>query len=121
MAKTILVVDDDENIVTVVRANLERAGYKVTSAADGTRALNSIAADPPDLLILDIMMPGMSGFEVARALRSDVATRDIPIIMLTARSSDTDIADAWHVGIDTYLAKPFAPAELMAFVSRFLP
>jgi DNA-binding response OmpR family regulator len=121
LGKKILAVDDDERIVRLVQINLTRAGYSVTTAPDGAEALRMIAADRPDLIVLDVMMPGMSGFEVIRTLRADPATENIPVILLTARTGDTDIADGWYVGADCYLPKPFSPTELLSFVGRLIP
>ena len=117
----VLAVDDEVHIAHLVKINLERAGYEVRTAGDGEEALDLITQEVPDLVILDVMMPRMSGFDVLRKLKSDAGTRDIPIMMLTARGSDTDSSDALLLGVDVYLTKPFSPTELLAFVSRILP
>jgi len=118
MAKTILVVDDERHIVRLVEVNLERAGYEVTAAYDGQEAVASAQAERPDMIILDVMMPRMDGFEALKELRSDSRTKDIPIIMLTAKAQDADIFKGWASGVDSYLTKPFNPRELLAFVDR---
>ena len=118
MAKTILVVDDERHIVRLVQVNLERAGYEVTTAYDGVEALEAVRSELPDMIILDVMMPRMDGFEALKKLRADAQTKDIPVIMLTAKAQDADIFKGWSSGVDSYLTKPFNPRELLAFVDR---
>lgn len=118
MAKQILVVDDERHIVRLVEVNLERVGYDVISAYDGIEAIEKVKAQMPDMIILDVMMPRMDGFEVLKELRSDSETKDIPVIMLTAKAQDADIFKGWSSGVDSYLTKPFNPRELLAFVER---
>jgi len=118
MAKTILVVDDERHIVRLVQVNLERAGYEVTTAYDGVEALEAVQAEIPDMIILDVMMPRMDGFEALKKLRADDKTKEIPVIMLTAKAQDADIFKGWSSGVDSYLTKPFNPRELLAFVER---
>ena len=118
MAKTILAVDDERAIVRLVQVNLERHGYKVETAFDGREALEKIAAKRPDLVVCDVMMPYMDGFEVLKRLRQNPETRDLPFIMLTAKAMDHDIFQGWQNGVDCYLTKPFNPNELLAFVQR---
>ncbi len=120
MAKTILAVDDERAIVRLIQVNLERQGYVVVTAFDGREALEKIAAAKPDLVILDVMMPYLDGFEVLSALRSDPDTVDLPIIMLTAKAQDADVFRGWSHGVDAYLTKPFNPQELISFVKRIL-
>ena len=118
MAKKILAVDDERHIVRLVQVNLERAGYEVVTANDGKEALEKVAAENPDLVVLDVMMPYMDGFEVLQNLRRDPSTRDIPVIMLTAKAQDADVFKGWQSGVDMYLTKPFNPMELLSFVKR---
>ena len=118
MAKTILVVDDERHIVRLVQVNLERAGYEVTTAYDGVEAIEAVQSELPDMIILDVMMPRMDGFEALKKLRADDKTKDIPVIMLTAKAQDADIFKGWSSGVDSYLTKPFNPRELLAFVDR---
>jgi DNA-binding response OmpR family regulator len=120
MAETILVVDDDPGIVRVVEINLTQEGYQVLKAADGEEALASIAAAPPDLVVLDVMMPKMDGFEALKRLKGDPATADIPIIMLTARAQDEDVFEGYGTGAQWYLPKPFDPLELRQVVRHLL-
>jgi two-component system, OmpR family, alkaline phosphatase synthesis response regulator PhoP len=116
--KKILVVDDEKHIVRLVQANLDRAGYAVVTANDGKEALEKVADENPDLVVLDVMMPYMDGFEVLQNLRRNPSTRDIPVIMLTAKAQDADVFKGWQSGVDCYLTKPFNPMELLSFVKR---
>jgi two-component system, OmpR family, alkaline phosphatase synthesis response regulator PhoP len=118
MAKKILAVDDERHIVRLVQVNLERQGYTVVTAYDGKEALEKVEAESPDLIVLDVMMPYMDGFEVLQNLKRNQATRDIPVIMLTAKAQDADVFRGWQSGVDCYLTKPFNPMELIAFVKR---
>ena len=116
--KKILVVDDERHIVRLVQVNLERAGYEVAAAYDGREALKKVEADKPDLIVLDVMMPHMDGFETLRHLKANADTANIPVIMLTAKAQDQDIFEGWRQGVDMYLTKPFNPMELLTFVKR---
>ncbi len=118
MAKNILVVDDERHIVRLVEVNLQRAGYNVETAYDGVEALEKVKASKPDMLVLDVMMPRMDGFEVLQNLQADPDTADIPVIMLTAKAQDADIFKGWQSGVSSYLTKPFNPRELLTFVER---
>lgn len=116
MPKKILVVDDEEDISELVRYNLASEGYEITCAASGEEAIKLVGSKPLDLLVLDLMLPGISGIDVARKLRSDQKTRHIPIIMLTARSEESDIIKGLELA-DDYITKPFSPKILCARVS----
>ena len=118
MAKKILVVDDERHIVRLVEVNLQRAGYDVLTAYDGVEALEKVASETPDMIVLDVMMPRMDGFEVLQNLQANPATADIPVIMLTAKAQDADIFKGWQSGVSSYLTKPFNPRELLTFVER---
>ncbi len=118
MARKILAVDDEKHIVRLVQVNLERAGYEVVTANDGKEALQKVQTEQPDLVVLDVMMPYMDGFEVLQNLRRNPSTRDIPVIMLTAKAQDADVFRGWQSGVDCYLTKPFNPMELISFVKR---
>lgn len=118
MPKKILAVDDEKNIRTLIEMNLKRAGYDVITASDGDEALEKIHKENPDLVVLDVMMPRKDGFEVLRLLRADIATMDLPVIMLTAKSQNADIFRGWQSGVDSYLTKPFNPMELLTFIKR---
>jgi two-component system alkaline phosphatase synthesis response regulator PhoP/two-component system response regulator VicR len=116
--KKILVVDDERHIVRLVQVNLERAGYQVVAAFDGKEALKKVSSEKPDLVVLDVMMPYMDGFQVLKQMKADAASKDIPVIMLTAKAQDADVFRGWASGVDMYLTKPFNPLELMTFVKR---
>jgi len=120
MAKKILVVDDERHIVRLVQVNLERAGYEVVVAFDGKDALVKVELEKPDLVTLDVMMPYMDGFEVLQNIRKNPATRDLPVIMLTNKTTEADVFRGWQSGVDCYLTKPFNPMELISFVKREL-
>ena len=113
----ILVVDDEKKIVEIVRAYLEREGYEVSAAYDGKSALEAVKRMPPDLVVLDLMLPQISGWDVCRALRAD---SNIPIIMLTARDDVTDKIVGLELGADDYMTKPFDPKELVSRVKAVL-
>jgi DNA-binding response OmpR family regulator len=116
----ILVCDDDELLRELLQFRLEAKGFDVVVAGDGREALASIQTAHPDAVVLDAMMPGMDGFEVLRRLREEDGTRDIPVIMLTARKGERDIVDALRLGASDYLSKPFIPDELSARLVRLL-
>ncbi len=114
MAQRVLVVDDDRNIVRLVRSYLEQAGLTVLAAYDGETAMHAIRHDRPDLIVLDLMLPGRSGWDITRWLRADPHLADIPILMLTARVEDEDKIQGLELGADDYLTKPFNPLEVVA-------
>ncbi len=118
--QTILVVDDEPGIVTIARDYLDRAGFRVVTASDGLTALRLARTERPSLLVLDLMLPGMDGLDIARALREDPATRALPIIMLTARVEEADRLIGLELGADDYITKPFSPRELVARVRAVL-
>jgi two-component system, OmpR family, alkaline phosphatase synthesis response regulator PhoP len=118
--ETILVVDDEQDILELLRYNLEREGYKVLTVESGEAAVSETLAARPDLVILDLMLPGIDGVEVCRRIRSKEDLNNIPIIMLTAKSEDSDIISGLEVGADDYVAKPFSPKVLVARVRALL-
>ncbi len=118
MPRKILTVDDEKHIVRLIQVNLERHGYQVVTANDGREALEKVESENPDLVILDVMMPYMDGFEVLQNMKRNPSTRDIPVIMLTAKAQDADVFKGWQSGVDCYLTKPFNPMELISFVQR---
>ncbi|HUS89355.1 MAG TPA: response regulator transcription factor [Desulfosporosinus sp.] len=117
---TILVVDDEEPIQELLRFNLEKEGYLVCVAKDGQEALKHVENDQPDLLVLDLMLPGMDGLEVCRKLRSNPKFQQIPIIMLTAKGEEIDKVLGLELGADDYMTKPFSPRELLARIKARL-
>ena len=112
----VLVVEDDPDIAQLVARYLEKSGFSVDLLANGRDALASIAAHPPDVLVLDLMLPQVDGLEICRVVRASSATAAIPIIMLTARAEESDRIVGLEIGADDYLAKPFSPNELVARV-----
>lgn len=119
MAK-VLIVDDEAGIRELCRVNLALAGYEVIEAADGAQALEAAKTQKPDLLFLDVLMPGMSGWEVLAALRADPATESIPVVMLTALNSEDDQIRGWEGGVVEYLTKPFNPLALADWAAAAL-
>ena len=118
--RTVLVVDDHAPLRTLCRLSLEPAGFRVLEAADGDEALAVVAADRPDAILLDIMMPRLSGWKVAAALLADEATDQIPIIFITARAGLSDRIRAFELGAQAYLTKPFDPAVLPVTITKVL-
>ncbi|MCL0059749.1 response regulator transcription factor [Dehalococcoidia bacterium] len=116
-AGKILIVEDEETLLEVLRYNLDKEGYTVVTAADGIQALNSARSESPDLIILDIMLPQLDGFEVCRILRKDIT---VPILMLTAREEEIDKVLGLELGADDYMAKPFSMRELKARIKAIL-
>jgi DNA-binding response OmpR family regulator len=116
----VLVADDDEDVLSLVALRLERTGYEVITARDGEEALRRAREASPALAVLDVMMPRMTGYDVTRALREDDSTRDIPVILLTARVQEADVARGLEAGADDYIEKPFSPQELRAKIEAAL-
>jgi len=116
----ILVVEDELPLALMIQANLARHGYQARCANDGQQALDMVAAQRPDLIVLDIMLPVLSGWEVLQHLKGSPETEGIPVIVLTALGEDRDIAKGWGLGTDCYLVKPFEVADLLILVERFL-
>ena len=117
---TILLAEDDADIRLLVTLKLRQAGHQVRGFGDGLSAAASAREDPPDLAVLDIMMPGMSGIEVCRELRKDPVTARVPVILLTAMARDTDITAGLAAGADDYIVKPFSPREFTIRVNAML-
>ena len=120
MSQKILVVDDEENIRELVKFNLEKEGYQVITACDGSEAIKAACDNLPDLIVLDIMLPGVDGLAVCRTLSNYPETKRIPIIMLSARSEELDKVLGLEMGADDYVTKPFSPRELVARVKARL-
>ena len=114
--RRVVVADDDPDIVDILTFNLTTAGYEVTSAADGAAAVALVSSSLPDLVVLDVMMPKMDGFEVLAALKAKEQTSEIPVVMLTAKASDSDQWAGWEAGADYYITKPFDLDELLRFI-----
>lgn len=118
MPLKVLVCDDERHIVRLIQVNLERQGYTVVTAFDGKEGLEKVRSEKPDLMVLDVMMPYMDGFEVLKTLRREPEYESLPVIMLTAKAQDKDVFEGYHYGADMYLTKPFNPMELVMFVKR---
>jgi DNA-binding response OmpR family regulator len=118
--KRIILVEDERDMADLVAMRLKREFYEVEVAHDGREALDKIRCSPPDLVLLDIMLPGMSGTEVLHAMRDDPRTAAVPVIMLTARTEDADVVVGLHLGADDYVTKPFSMSVLIARVSAVL-
>lgn len=116
----IMVADDSPNIREILQINLESLGYKVILAEDGQRAMQRIDTDHPDLMIVDVMMPGVNGFQICRRIKSDPKTEKVPVILLTARSQEEDVFWGKDCGADEYITKPFSTKELERTVQRLL-
>lgn len=118
--RVVVVVEDEKDIRELVRYHLEREGYRVIEADRGDDVLALVGRQQPDLLILDLMLPGLSGLEICRALRNDAATADLPIVILTAKAAEADRIAGLEIGADDYVTKPFSPRELIARVGAVL-
>ena len=117
---TVLVADDDADIRDLVTFKLTQAGYQVLTAEDGLAALETVRSGAPDLAVLDLMMPGLSGLDVCAELRRHEATATLPVIMLTAKAQEHDVATGFGAGADDYVVKPFSPRELLSRVQAVL-
>ncbi|MCA8977057.1 MAG: response regulator transcription factor [Planctomycetes bacterium] len=116
----ILIIEDEPDILEVMQYNLQRDGYKVIACRNGEQGLSRIRTDAPNLVVLDLMLPGMDGVEVCRQVKSDAVTRGIPIIMVTAKSEESDVVLGLGLGADDYITKPFSPRELLARIDVVL-
>ena len=120
MSRSVLIADDEPNIVISLEFLMKREGHAVSVARDGPSALEAIRAGKPDLVLLDVMMPGLSGFEVCQAVRADESLAGVKILMLSAKGRDTDIAKGRALGADAYMTKPFSTKELADKVRELL-
>ena len=118
--KKIIVVEDEPDLVDVVTYNLEREGYSVLASQRGDEGLNLIRSEAPDLVLLDLMLPGMDGLSICRQMKSDSSMREIPIIIASAKGEESDVVIGLEIGADDYLAKPFSPRELLARIRAVL-
>lgn len=118
--RCVLIVDDEEDILELVGYNLTKAGYACTCVTSGSEAVRSARTMPPDLIVLDLMLPGLGGFEVCSVLKHDPKTRHVPIVMLTAKGTEADIVRGLEAGADDYVTKPFSPKVLVARIQTVL-
>jgi two-component system alkaline phosphatase synthesis response regulator PhoP len=120
MAKRILVIEDEPHVQAVIRKRLETKGYEVVTAIDGREGLRQCRSARPDLIILDLILPGMDGFQLCALLKRDDTLRETPILMLTARTQERDIERGIALGADAYMTKPFKPAALLKRIAELL-
>ncbi len=120
MAKRVLIADDEPNIVISLEFLMEQAGYEIKIATNGQEALDLARSFHPDLVLLDVMVPVKSGYEVCQQLKSEPATRDIKVVMVSAKGRDVEVAKALELGADAYITKPFSTRELVAKVREML-
>jgi two-component system alkaline phosphatase synthesis response regulator PhoP len=120
MAKQrILVVDDEEDLLELISYNLSKEGYRVTTAASGEEAMREARSNPPDLIVLDLLLPSVDGLEVCKLLKSDTRTKHVPIVMLTAKGEEADVVSGLELGADDYITKPFSPRfRLLHFLAQ---
>ena len=118
--KQVLVVDDEEDILELVAFHLKKEGHEVRCTTTGEKALHIIQSEQPDLVVLDLMLPGINGLEVAKLLKNNLETRDIPIVMLTAKGEESDMVTGLELGADDYVTKPFSPRILAARIKAVL-
>lgn len=116
----VLVVDDDPQVLKLLRLNFEMEGYDVVSATNGEEALSLVRGDTPDVVVCDVMMPGIDGLEVVRRLRADPATVTLPLIVVSAKAQRGDVSEGLRLGADAYVTKPFDPSELLELVADLL-
>jgi DNA-binding response OmpR family regulator len=116
----VLVVDDDPQVLRLLRVNFELEGYEVLSATNGEEALELVRGDSPDVVVCDVMMPGIDGLEVVRRLRADPATVSMPLVVVSAKAQRADVSHGLRLGADAYVTKPFDPAELLDVVAQLL-
>jgi two-component system alkaline phosphatase synthesis response regulator PhoP len=120
MADLVMVIEDEKEIRDLIRYNLERAGFRVNAVGNGEEGLERLFASRPDALVLDLMLPGMNGLEILREVRAETLTRDLPVVVLTARGAEMDKLLGFERGADDYMTKPFSPRELVARLQALL-
>ncbi|EIE50507.1 response regulator transcription factor [Salipiger aestuarii] len=120
MTKRVMLIEDEPNIIEAIGFILSREGLTVDTHSDGTTANDKLRANRPDVLILDVMLPGKSGYDILRELRDDAATADLPVLMLTARGQSRDRETAERAGVSAFMTKPFSNAEMLDQVRRLL-
>jgi DNA-binding response OmpR family regulator len=120
MSKKILIAEDEAHVAKIIQFKLEKNGYEVIHKSNGKEVLASIISDKPDLILLDVMMPGMNGFDVLKEMQKYPDIKDIPTIMVTALGQEADTVKGFDLGVEDYIVKPFRPAELLSRVNRIL-
>jgi len=121
MEKKVLLVEDEKNIILGVRTCLEAVGYEVYVVEDGEAALEYVRTEKPDLILLDLLLPKIDGFEVCAKIKKDEKTKNIPVVVLTAKAAEEDRRKVMELGADAYMTKPFRPQELWDQIKKFLP
>lgn len=116
----VMAVDDDHVILGLLQVNLDMEGHEMIAAVDGREALDKVRQDRPDLILLDVMMPNVDGWQVAEELKRDEVTAGIPVVVLSARAMEADVHRGTELGVDSYVTKPFDPVDLMELVNRLL-
>lgn len=116
----ILIIEDEEDIIELLSYNLSKEGFHVTGMISGEAGIDAARKSPPDLILLDLMLPGLDGLQICKALKSDIATKEIPVIMVTAKGEETDIVAGLEMGADDYISKPFSPKVLVARVKSVI-
>ena len=120
MTKKILLVDDEPQVLRLLQLSLEQAGYQVETAENGQQALEQVASNKPDLVLMDSVMPMMDGLEALKRLKNDATTAEIPVVILTANDCPAEMAKGWEIGTDLYLTKPILTSELLDFIQTIL-
>ncbi len=120
MSPRVLLIDDDAQVLKLMSVNFELDGYNVVSASSGEEALDIVASAKPDVVVCDVMMPGMDGLEVVRRLRADPTTEHLPVVVVSAKAQRSDVSDGRFAGADEYVVKPFDPQDLLDAVERLL-
>lgn len=118
--QTILIIEDERSIIELLRYNLEKQGFGITACADGQGGLSAALRDKPDLILLDLMLPGLGGLEICKTIRLNYRTQDIPVIMMTAKAEEADVILGLELGADDYVTKPFSPRQLVARIRALL-
>ena len=118
--QTIVVIEDERDILDLIQYNLEREGFRVIASRNGDEGLDTVRRSSPDLVLLDLMLPGLDGLEICRRLKGDSLTRSLPVVMVTAKGEESDVVLGLGVGADDYITKPFSPKELVARVKAVL-
>jgi two-component system, OmpR family, alkaline phosphatase synthesis response regulator PhoP len=120
MSKKILIAEDEVHVAKIIQFKLEKNGYEVIHKENGKEALAYAISEKPDLILLDVMMPGMNGFDVLKAIKNHPDIKDIPTVMLTALGQESDTVKGFDLGVEDYIVKPFRPAELLSRINRIL-
>jgi CheY-like chemotaxis protein len=116
----ILIAEDEAELRLMLKTSMEHAGYEVVTASNGLEALDRIRSDTPDVVLLDVLMPDMDGFEALSKLKANPSTSHIPVVMLTGLNDDTDISKGWKLGTSLYMTKPFVPEQLISYIQNVL-